>query len=252
MKVPRVTMVEATSEALRELIMSGELPIGSKLRQDELADRLGVSRTPLREAIARLTLEGLVETSAHRTAVVAKPSLHELRESYEIRIELECLAGRLATERRTSETIADLEELFEELEKAEPAHEWAELNSRFHERMYEASGRSLLSQMIAQMRNRTEMFVRIFVTSGFSRTAQEDHRRILEAFKEGDPQGVEAAIREHLTATLVEVSKILAESHDELSGQQRGDDHRRVRPRGAQPAPHASPTGRPSRTQEKR
>ena len=82
----RTTATEAATDALRSLILSGDIPGGSPLRQDDLAKRLGVSRTPLREALQRLTVEGLIRMDHHRGAVAAVPSIAELREIYDSEI----------------------------------------------------------------------------------------------------------------------------------------------------------------------
>ena len=103
------TRAGAVAEKLRRLIQSGEIAPGSRLRQNELAERFGVSTTPVREAFAELAREGIVRLDAHRGATVFQPSLDELIEIYEIRGALEPLATELAAARATDEELAELE-----------------------------------------------------------------------------------------------------------------------------------------------
>jgi len=211
-------MADAVTDRLRELIVSGEVLVGAPLRQDELAQELGVSRTPLREAIARLAAEGLVTSDPHRGAVVCKPSVDELRETYEIREVLEVLAGRLAAERCTSQHIDALAGLLDEFEGAPSVDQWAQLNTRFHMSMYAVSGRQQLCKLIATMRNRSELFVRVLVASpGRSKRAEDDHRRIVTALSASDPDAVEAEIRSHLRVTVDSVTAVLEEPKGKLT-----------------------------------
>lgn len=217
MQIQRTTMADAVFDRVRELIVSGDLPLGAPLRQDELAERLGVSRTPLREAIARLAAEGLVVSDPHRAAVVCQPSVDELRETYEIREVLEALAGRFAVERCTREHVDALSAVLDEFESAGSVDEWARLNTRFHMTMYAISGRKQLCKLIATMRNRAELFVRLLVTShGRSRRAEADHREIVAALAAGNADDVELRIRSHLRATVESVTAVL-ESRKESS-----------------------------------
>lgn len=207
------TMADTATAALRELIMSGELPEGSALRQDGLAERLGVSRTPLREAITRLDGEGLVRTDRHRGAVVRKPSAAELTEVYEIRELLECHAGHLAADRVTDAAVEHLRTLLAQFEVAASADEWAQLNSRFHNDVYALAERAQLSALIATMRNRSEFYIRVLVsTPGRSQEAEEDHRQILDALERRDARAVEETVRTHLRNTVAAVKQNLEES----------------------------------------
>src|SRR5947209_10797712 len=88
--IQRQTIASMTVEALRERILRGDLPEGEPLRQDALADELGVSRIPVREALRQLEAEGLVTFSPHRGAVVSSLSLEEISELFELRAEIEC------------------------------------------------------------------------------------------------------------------------------------------------------------------
>jgi DNA-binding GntR family transcriptional regulator len=210
------TVADAATAALRELIVNGELVEDTPLRQDELAERLGISRTPLREAITRLAAEGLVRTDRYKGAIVRRPTAAELREVYEIREVLECFAGRLATEHVTPEDVDALDRVLNAFERASSTEEWARLNTRFHMDMYAISGRSQLVELISTMRNRSEFYVRVLVTSpGRADKAEQDHREILAALEKRDADEVERAIREHLRHTVEAVTDALNETPTE-------------------------------------
>jgi DNA-binding GntR family transcriptional regulator len=101
-------LVDDTAAAIRKLIMSGEIPIGAQLRQAELATLLGVSRTPIREALRQLQTGGLIEVLPNRGAIVRVPAPWEVREAYQVRAELEGLACELAVREITTEALDDL------------------------------------------------------------------------------------------------------------------------------------------------
>ncbi|MFY1636873.1 GntR family transcriptional regulator [Solwaraspora sp. WMMB335] len=114
-------LVDATAAAIRARIMSGEIPIGAQLRQAELAKMLGVSRTPVREALRQLQTGGLIEVVPHRGAVVRVPAPWEVREAYEVRAELEGLACERAVSRITDDVLDELREANTLLRRTERA-----------------------------------------------------------------------------------------------------------------------------------
>ena len=209
----RTTATEAATDALRSLILSGEIPGGSPLRQDDLAKRLGVSRTPLREALQRLTVEGLIRMDHHRGAVAAVPSIAELREIYELQEILECHAGRETIKRATKSDIADLRSCIEDLSNARTPIEWIRGNLAFHSTMYRVSAKPLVVEMIGQLRNRASLYINMVARSGESRTrAQHEHGEMVDALVAGDADRLEELIRTHLRATLSWVESQISES----------------------------------------
>ena len=112
-----LTQVDVLAEQISASIMTGEYPIGTWLRQESLAERYGVSRQPVREALRQVQASGLVEVIAHRGALVSGPSPRDIREAYMVRGELEGLAAEIATERLTLddlETMRAAEHTFRE------------------------------------------------------------------------------------------------------------------------------------------
>src|ERR671919_3227658 len=113
----RRTTADAVAQMLRNEIQSGQLPPGTRLRQNDVAHRFGVSTTPVREALALLQADGLVRIDPHRGAIVFHPTIADLRESYEIRKTLEALAVEKATPQLTDDLVAELQEHLDEMKK---------------------------------------------------------------------------------------------------------------------------------------
>lgn len=200
----------AIAGELRRLILSGELPPGSHLRQNEFAERFGVSVTPVREAFASLAREGFVERLDHRGVVVFSPSAADLRENYEIRIELEALATRLAITRITDSDIDELERLLPELRKAlkkDVTRYALDLSPQFHLRLYACAGRPRLLTLITELREAAASYLHLLAvhpprSTGSLEAAQEDKEQLCKALRDGDAERAEATVREHLQRSL--------------------------------------------------
>ena len=133
---------------LREMIISGELAGDEPLRQRDLAQRFGVSQTPVREALRRLQSEGLVVTDPHRGATVAKSRHGIVEDNSRIRAALEPLGARLAAEAVTEEQLARLRELNDRMAEVGESDEYGELNREFHFTIYEAAASPMLLSMM--------------------------------------------------------------------------------------------------------
>src|SRR5215208_5109877 len=137
--IQRQTIASMTVVALRERILRGDYPEGEPLRQDALADELGVSRIPVREALRQLESEGLVVFNPHRGAVVSSLSLDEIAELFELRAEIECDLVRRAIPLITEQQLERATEVLDEFEAALAAGEasrWGQLNWHFHAALY--------------------------------------------------------------------------------------------------------------------
>jgi DNA-binding GntR family transcriptional regulator len=199
--------------SLREAIFSGELKPGSKLSVPALAGRLGVSRSPVREAVLRLTQERLAQEEARRGAVVARIGASELVRIYELREVLEGLAARLAVEHSGRRMVEELRAALEDHARAvdagsAEAHTKADM--RFHRIVREASANDGLIEALEGIQAQVRLaMVTTTVTAG-PHLALADHRSIFQAIERGDPQGAERAAREHivrLRRNLQEVAK---------------------------------------------
>jgi DNA-binding GntR family transcriptional regulator len=195
-------------EELRRAITSGEIKPGMPIRQDALAEQLGVSRVPLREALKTLEGQSLVVHHAHRGYFVAELSLAELREVYRIREILEAEAVREAM--RGGGAVLDvLEEVQEEVEAQAAAADVAAMaaaNRRFHFVLFEASGMHRLVQLIATLWDATDAYRSLYYADSTSRThVIDEHRAVLDALREGRTEDAVRLLdghREHAVAAL--------------------------------------------------
>ncbi|KMY86443.1 putative regulator PutR for proline utilization, GntR family [Candidatus Paraburkholderia calva] len=146
-KIVRTTTVELVTTAIRQRILSGELPPGEPVTQEALADELGVSRVPIREAITRLTGEGLLFNVPHKGAYVVQLSKEEVQETFEIRLCLEPWLFSQAIPHIIDAEIAKAEQLVNEMERAESGA-WDQLNWRLHETLYLPAQRDITLQML--------------------------------------------------------------------------------------------------------
>jgi DNA-binding GntR family transcriptional regulator len=205
----RQTVATVTIDRMRDLITSGELTAGEALRQDELSARLGVSRTPLREAIIRLQAEGLVVNHPHKGAVVYKPTVEELEEIYEIRILLETYAARLAVTRMTDEIFTAVQGLVDELDTAENPWDLVRLNHEFRQTFYSATRNKHLVELIRNLTLRAEPYVRILVGGVRRPFKREEFHSLLAAIRDRNATRAEAITRAHLETTVQYVMPVL-------------------------------------------
>lgn len=210
--IDRVTATEAATRVLREIILSGQVPAGAPLRQDDLARRLGVSRTPLREALQRLEAEGLVRLDVHKGAMVAKPSIAQVSEIFELQEVLETIAASSAIEHKTEPDVAELREILDAHRLVDDPTKWGARNAEFHTRLYEISRKPLLIEMISLLRNRSGLYVHMMARYSQGRhRADREHREMLTALEAGDAAQLESLVRQHLRTTLAWLKTVIEE-----------------------------------------
>jgi len=198
---------EAVYNALRKDILSGALAGDTPLRQDEIASQHGVSKIPVREALRRLEVEGLVEFRPRKGAVVRLVSDTEILDTLDIRIALECRALELAIPNMVDADFSLAHDLHEEY-SAEPERErWSELNLRFHHCILEPCGNRKLLSLIYDIEQRMGTLMRLRVTeaSGLERPLAE-HAEILAACERRDISNAVLALRSHIEVTKKEVA----------------------------------------------
>ncbi|SMB98682.1 transcriptional regulator, GntR family [Thermanaeromonas toyohensis ToBE] len=187
---------------LREAILTGKLQPGQRMVERNLARQLGVSRTPVREAIRKLELEGLVEHVPRRGVVVARISKREAWEIYSIRAVLEGLAARLAAEKITPKQLEKLEELVRGMEEARMRRDLKELerlHMEYNELIYQAAESPRLHQMISSLVDYIVGFTKVgYAVPGRTHAATREHRELLEALKAGDADRAERLARQHI------------------------------------------------------
>lgn len=183
---------EVVFETLREAIIKGDLSPGERLMEIQVAEELGVSRTPVREAIRKLELEGLVIMVPRKGAYVADISMRDLSDVFEVRCALEALAAELAADRATDEEIEELERMLVKISEAlenNRIQETVELDTQFHEMLYAASRNERLRGILSQLREQIHRFrLQSWTRPGRARVALEEHRAIVEAVAERNPQ----------------------------------------------------------------
>lgn len=198
------TKLELVYNVLRENIMSGNLEPGKRLVIKKIAQELGVSEIPVREAIRSLEAQGLVTMAPHAGAQVAKFNAHDVEEIMELRSILEGYAARTAIPNITGEVLAQLKDYLNQMKKRADEGDFVEfgvLNRKFHQIIYELTPNKRLYRMITDILNEFERTRSVF---GLSKKRSEDslkeHTAILEALVEGDGDRVERLIREHRQA----------------------------------------------------
>ena len=189
-------------ENLRTAILEGNLKAGQRLMEVQLAEQLGVSRTPIREAIRKLELEGLVVMLPRKGAYVANMSFKDLIDVLEIRSSLEGLAASLAAERLREEDIAELERVAKEFEtsvREADIDNVLKKDVEFHEKIFLMANNKKLYQLITSLWEQVHRF-RVTYVSNYdaSLSLVDEHNRILEAIKSGDCELAKKYATEHI------------------------------------------------------
>lgn len=206
----RDTTAKVVAERLRDEIQDGSLAPGTRLRQNEIARRFGVSTTPVREAFAQLQAEGLVRIDPHRGAVVFHPTVEDLVEFYEIREVLESLAVVRAIPRLRSDVVKELAALIDRMRRTDDARRWLKLNDDFHLRLYDCAGMPRLAALIENLRDASTPYIYMFVSSRPPKDrANEEHQAILDACVNGDAAAAQRAIRKHLGSAAADLVRFL-------------------------------------------
>jgi len=196
------TLAVALADRLRDMIIEGELPAGTRLNERALCDRLGASRTPLREAFRLLAAEHLVELQPNRSAQVVSLSDDDIRESFEVMGALEALSGELACLRITPEETAEIKALTFEMLACHARRDlpaYYRLNRAIHDRINRAAGNSLLSQVYSTLNLRIQ---NLRFRSNFDQqkwdTAAREHAAMVDALEALDGARLGSILRNHL------------------------------------------------------
>jgi DNA-binding GntR family transcriptional regulator len=194
-------------ERLRALILTGEYGPDERLIEEQLAERLGVSRTPVRQALTMLEAEGLVEIAPNRGATVCSFSIEDVWDIYDLRAVLEGHAARRAAGRMERRELERLRELAGEMEglpgrfddHGEEIRVLVALNQEFHGTIVEASRNRRLEHLINRTVEIPLMFKAFFWYTPHERAISNHyHRQVLEALEKGDADGAESIMRKHV------------------------------------------------------
>ncbi|MDS1030293.1 GntR family transcriptional regulator [Bacillota bacterium LX-D] len=193
---------EIVFEALREAIISGSLKPGERLMEVQLAEEMGVSRTPVREAIRKLELEGFVVMLPRKGAYVADISSKDIADVYEIRSALEALAAGLAAERITDEELEELQRILVKVSESAESHDLETLinvDTEFHDVLYKASRNERLVQIISNLREQIQRFrSQTLSYPGRMKNALEEHKKIVEAIADRNVALASRLAQEHI------------------------------------------------------
>jgi DNA-binding GntR family transcriptional regulator len=187
--------------------MNGSLAPNTRLTQAQVASQLSISTTPVREALRRLAGEGLVRIDAHRGAIVQELNQEELKEIYDLRLLLEPLAAQRAAERISAEQLNAAERLCDLMDRDVDSETWATLNRDFHALIAEAAGSPNLLWILRWLRDRATWYVQWSIATRPStpRRANDEHRELLAACRDGDGSRAAQIQREHLLATVTAI-----------------------------------------------
>lgn len=206
------TIAEQIAAALRREIVMGQLAAGSRLPQIAIAERFGVSTTPVREAFGLLQRAGLVRADAHRGVTVALPTLQDFAEHMEIRMALEMLAVEKAAERFQADDAPPLAAILDEMRATGDPARYVARNHAFHLNLYRLGCRPRLVAMIEELRTASLAYNHLYaaadVPDGAPRLDAE-HRAILDACRANDPQRAAAAVCHHMQQTIIHVQNVL-------------------------------------------
>lgn len=214
-KIVRTTTVDLVLSAIRQRILSGDLAPGEVLRQEALAEELGVSRVPIREAITRLTGEGLLTNVPHKGAYVAELSVEEVQETFDIRLRLEPWLFAEAIARITEAEINKAQRLVKEMDNASES-QWGQLNWQFHETLYLPAQREITLQMLRVLHDRSDRYFRFQVVQvPIREQSHDEHMALVDACRKRDAklgaklleQHVKTAARQIVTVVEAAISR---------------------------------------------
>jgi DNA-binding GntR family transcriptional regulator len=223
--LPKIEVEGVTDKvetALRDYILSGELEPGTRLVEAQLAEQLGVSRAPVREALAGLEAEGLVVSELNKGAIVAEITEKDLWEIFTIRCSLEGLAARLVARTATRDGLRDLASILAQMKSAaedRDAGRVAAEDFAFHQRLWELSGHGRLCQMLMSIISQIRLFLAVnSVTYDNLFDNYMEHVELLEALRAGDEARAESLMVQHIEVAGTLNISYLRNMHDGSQG----------------------------------
>jgi DNA-binding GntR family transcriptional regulator len=198
------------------MIMTGKLKEGDKVNEGKLCETMGISKTPMREALRVLSVEGLIRLVPNRGAFVTKPEFEEIAEMFDVMSLLEGFCARRACEKMTPKHFAHLEMLHARLEENFERHdqeEYIRINNQYHSFIQEIAGNRTLNQIVAGLRKKILLyrFQSLNLPTRFADSIRE-HRDLLEAFRQRDFSRAEALMREHLKNQTMALKRLVEQS----------------------------------------
>ena len=192
------------ADELREAILRGVYPPGTRLRQEELAGQYGASRVPVREALRLLASEGLVTTVANAGAWIARLSLEECVELYQVRERIEPLLLRYSMPELSEGQIDRLAELADTMVRTTDVEHFLELDREFHLGSYAGAGTTFLGPTVQRLWNTTQHYRRAFtrlLDDESNRIVHDEHHMLVAAIRERDSDDAERILLGHIRRT---------------------------------------------------
>ncbi len=196
------SLSQEIAKRIREMIRKGVLKKGDRIVEKPLCQAMGVSRTPLREALRLLSSEGLIELIPNRGGFVAEPSMKDIREMFQVMSILEGTCARECAKKIDDKGLTKLEKLFDKLEKyfeQENHEKYMSVNHSYHTLVQELAGNKVLSEVINGLRQKILLYRyrQIYLPNRLN-TSMQEHRDLQDAFRKRDPEAAERLMKEHL------------------------------------------------------
>jgi phosphonate utilization transcriptional regulator len=208
-------------EEIERLIMTGELPVGSRINESELSQRFNTSRGPIREALRALEEAGLVRNEKNRGVFVREIAFEEADEIYELREALEEIIGRrvaLAIKPDAVERLRAMLDAMRSAAQAQDVEQYAQLNLQFHEILLDTAGSRKLTETYKRLVKELHLFrMRALDSGGGLRVSADEHRDIVEAIASGDPEIAGRALRRHVAGSRARMHKAFGRADAEAA-----------------------------------
>lgn len=212
--IKKQSLPDVIADDLRERILSGELAEGETIRQEALAEEYDVSRMPIREALKRLSAEGLVQWANNRGGSVIKHSLSEIGEIFDLRILIEVDLFRRAIPQMTSSDFARCEQLLQQMETSFDKNDvgrWGALNHEYHSALYAASHRNLTNELLDRVSPLADRYVRMHLSVMKQREpARKEHRELLELAQSGKVDAACELLSQHIGRSKEQLLEMIA------------------------------------------
>lgn len=196
--------------SLREDILAGKYPPGVRIRQEDIAEQFGASRSPVREALRMLDADGLINLVAHTGAWISELSLAECEEMYQIRERIEPLLLKLSIPHLENSQLDHLADLAKQMEKNKQVEVFLKLDREFHLLSYSGAETSLLEEMVQRLWNTTQhyrrAYTRLLASDGF-KPAHYEHHLLLTAIVKHDVDDAERILFGHIRRTRLELAQ---------------------------------------------
>ncbi|MDP9901795.1 phosphonate utilization associated transcriptional regulator [Variovorax ginsengisoli] len=200
-QLQRNSLANLVQVEIERMILDGELDSGAKLTESTLADQLGVSRGPVREAFRMLEEAGLVYTEKNRGVFVRHVPIEEALEIFELRAVMDLYVGRKLAAGLSTSAIRELRQLADAMEqavKADNARDYHRFNLKFHDRLLELAGNAKLTATYRKLVNELSLFRRQNLTNESMTAYSREHRQIVKAIAAGDPEAAGQAMYQHV------------------------------------------------------